>query len=387
MENSGAIIIEGHVQGLAVTRSLGKLGVPVYVIDKNNCIARYSKHCKKFFKCPDYSSDSFCEFLLELAAKENLERWVLFPSNDHAVVNISNNAPRLKNHYRFVVPEKNILDCFYNKELTVKLANELGVPTPKTYSLKNAEEIEEYPLFVRGVTGLNFYKAFGKKGFLVKNKSQLNEITKKLTIKTALENVLVQEMISYNIKEKVVFFTAFCVNGNILNHFICRRIREHPLHHGTTTYMSPETTPELFTESEKIVRHINFTGIIEFEYLRDNKDGKFKLLEANVRTFLQLKHAIRCGVNYPMIIYNFLVNDKLTPTSKYRTDINWINFYPDIFYALAGILKREYKLIDVIKSYASKNTDAVFCLNDIFPFVMETLMLPYIVAKRKIWKK
>ena len=54
-KETGAIVIEGHVQGLAITRSLGENNINVIVIDKNNtCIAKYSKYCNAFFKCPDY---------------------------------------------------------------------------------------------------------------------------------------------------------------------------------------------------------------------------------------------------------------------------------------------------------------------------------------------
>ena len=48
---TGAIIIEGHVQGLANTRSLGKAGIPVVVIDKASCVAASSKYCQSFFLC------------------------------------------------------------------------------------------------------------------------------------------------------------------------------------------------------------------------------------------------------------------------------------------------------------------------------------------------
>ena len=64
---SGVIIIEGHVQGLSNVRSIGEMGVPVIVVDRNNCIARYSKYCKAFFKCPPFNSDEFAVFLINLA--------------------------------------------------------------------------------------------------------------------------------------------------------------------------------------------------------------------------------------------------------------------------------------------------------------------------------
>ncbi|MEZ5084599.1 MAG: hypothetical protein R2750_14335 [Bacteroidales bacterium] len=68
---TGAIIIEGHVQGLSNTRALGSMGIPIYVVDINTCIARYSKYCKKFFICPAFKSDDFAEFLIDLAKKKN----------------------------------------------------------------------------------------------------------------------------------------------------------------------------------------------------------------------------------------------------------------------------------------------------------------------------
>ena len=55
----GVIIIEGHVQGLSNVRALGEHGIPVWVIDKSNCVARYSKYCQNFAICPEYESTSF----------------------------------------------------------------------------------------------------------------------------------------------------------------------------------------------------------------------------------------------------------------------------------------------------------------------------------------
>ncbi len=61
---TGAVIIEGHVQGLSNARSLGEAGIPVIVVDRNNCIARYSRYCKMFYSSPDFDTDDFaCSWL------------------------------------------------------------------------------------------------------------------------------------------------------------------------------------------------------------------------------------------------------------------------------------------------------------------------------------
>src|SRR6056297_2905832 len=132
MNKPGAVIIEGHVQGLSNTRSLGEMGVPVYVVDKTNCIARYSKYCKKFFRTPDFIRDEFADFLIELAKKENIEDWVLIPSNDHAVYTISKHKEKLEQYYKVITPGLDIIERIYDKMQLINLAKQNNIPVPVT---------------------------------------------------------------------------------------------------------------------------------------------------------------------------------------------------------------------------------------------------------------
>ena len=118
----GAIIIEGHVQGLSNVRSIGELGAPVIVIDVHNCIARYSKYCRRFFKCPPYATDEFAEFLLRLAEEEKLKDWLLIPSNDHAVHTISRFKNRIDKYYKTFVPDLKDLTNIYDKKQLLDIA-------------------------------------------------------------------------------------------------------------------------------------------------------------------------------------------------------------------------------------------------------------------------
>ena len=132
----GAIIIEGHVQGLSNTRALGEAGIPVYVIDKNICLARFSKYCKKFFICPDFISEEFVPFLIELAIKENLSGWALIPSNDHAVYSISKNKSELERYFKIITPEIGVVEKIYDKSALLTIAEKLNIPYPKTQYFK-----------------------------------------------------------------------------------------------------------------------------------------------------------------------------------------------------------------------------------------------------------
>jgi predicted ATP-grasp superfamily ATP-dependent carboligase len=85
------------------------------VVDKTNCIARYSKYTSKFFYCPDFKEDAFADFLIELAQKEQLKGWILLPSNDHAVITLSRNRDRIWPHLRMLVPQYEQIEYIYEK--------------------------------------------------------------------------------------------------------------------------------------------------------------------------------------------------------------------------------------------------------------------------------
>src|SRR6056297_168334 len=154
----GAIIIEGHVQGLSNLRSLGEAGIPAFVVDKENCIAKYSQYCQKFFKSPDFIKDEFADFMMDLAKKENIRDWVLIPSNDHAVYTISKHKEKLEKYYKIITPELDIIDQIYDKPKLINKARRHTIPVPETLTFQSIGEalsrVNEYPVLIKGRNGL-----------------------------------------------------------------------------------------------------------------------------------------------------------------------------------------------------------------------------------------
>ena len=156
----------------------------------HNCIARYSKYCKHFFKCPPYASDEFADFLLQLADKEKLQDWLLIPSNDHAVHTISRFKSKIEKYYKTLVPELADLMKIYDKKQLLDIASNCNVPIPKTQTFKKIDEQVhlEFPILTKGRNGLNFYKKTGKKGICFNNQNEfekhLEEISKHFGVKS-----------------------------------------------------------------------------------------------------------------------------------------------------------------------------------------------------------
>lgn len=383
----GAIIIEGHVQGLSNTRSLGEAGIPVIVVDKTDCIARYSKYCKGFHLSPDFEHDEFADFLLKLAEKNHLGGWLLIPSNDHVVYTLSKHKERLETVFKLTTPDLDIIENIYDKGNLMKIAQESHIPIPVTqYFLEEHDRIIntlKFPVLTKGRYGLSFYKALGKKAFLASNKEELREQLSYIKSKFPLNQTFTQELIPFTGKNKTISFTAFCEKGVIKTHWTGIKLREHPLQFGTATFAQSIECAECYEQSEILLKALNYNGVCEVEYLFDPGDKKYKLIEINARTWLWVGLARACGVDYARLMYDF-VNDKaMAWPNNYKKNIKWINPISDLAYSTLGILKGKINPINYLGSILKGIiVNALYEKGDYKPALMYLVKLPSFLRNR-----
>jgi D-aspartate ligase len=369
----GAIIIEGHVQGLSNTRSLGEVGIPVYVVDKTNCIARYSKYCKKFFRSPDFIKDEFADFLIDLAVREKIKDWVLIPSNDHAVYTLSKHKTRLEEHYKVITPGLEIIENVYDKLKLLDIAEACGVPVPVTQNFKTREETLrtdlKFPVITKGRNGLSFYRHIRKKALLAENEPKLRAQLHLIDDKYAVQKSFTQELIPFDGTNKTISFTAFCVDGEIKAHWAGVKLREHPLRFGTATFAQSILCDECYRQSVPLLKALKYTGVCEVEYLFDPRDGKYKLIEINARTWLWVGLAKACGVDYAKMIYNYVNGIPIDIPASYQTGMNWVNPISDLIFSFAAIFTFRLNPIAYLKSiFQSGNVNELRLKGDNEPF-------------------
>lgn len=382
----GAIIIEGHVQGLSNARALGEAGIPVYLVDKNNCLALYSKYCTKFFRCPDFKSDDFIEFLMWLGEKENLHGWLLLPSNDHAVYNLAKNKEKLEQIFKLITPSLDIIEQIYNKENLLKNAaiSQTSFPAswfPQSYDEK-LPDIIGFPLLVKGKFGLNFYKSTGKKAFLVNNKNELKTLFVDLQAKLSAHELFVQELIPLNEHNKTLSFTAFCINGKIKSFWMGVKLREHPVQFGTATFAESLREESVLIHARKLLEQLNYTGICEVEFLQDPRDGLFKLIEINARTWLWVGLAKACGVNFALMAYHFVNRNTQEFPQAYKQGVKWRNIYTDTIFTFLALVKRKISITQIIRQNKGRIVDALWQRKDPIPSIMYLFLGFSFIRKR-----
>lgn len=383
----GAVIIGGDFQGLGILRSLAKKGVPICLLEDDKlCIARFSRYGKRFIKCPSPGDEAvFLNFLEDLAQKENLKGWVVFPTNDQTVYCLSKYRKELEEYYRIPTPSWDVVKFAYDKRLTYQLAQKVGIATPQTFYAKGLKDLEkmevEFPVVIKPAIKAHFFSRTWLKAIRADNKKELINKFRKVLSVIDISEIMIQELIP-GVPDNLFSFCSFFKNGEVLGKVIARRPRQRPMDFGTASYVETVNIPELEEIGKKILRLMNYYGLSEVEFIQDPRDGKYKLLEINARIWAWQTLAIRAGVDFPYLLYQDMLG-KDVRSDFFRENIKWIRLKSDIPTVITMILKNRMNITDYLNSLRGNKEFAVLSIKDPLPFIMELLMTPHYYNWRK----
>ncbi len=366
----GVLVIEGHVQGLSNTRSLGEFGIPVWVLDTGSCLAQQSKYCKNFLLCPAFDTDEFVLFLVQIAKEYQLDGWLLLPSNDHAVYSISKQREKLSSYYSILTDKIETINKIYNKIELLNLAKSLNIPFPPFELIQTpfSDVNLNFPVLTKGNNGLSFYKKMKRKVVVSNNMEELTRNLQDIQNQIPLNQLFTQELIPNINENKTISFTAFSINGRIKTHWVGKKLREHPLQFGTATLAESIADPGLFDYSSRLLQALNYTGICEIEFLKDQRDQQYKLIEMNARTWLWVELAKECGVNYAKLAYDFVQEGEVDFPTYYKMDVVWYNPFTNMIFTIKGILLGKIPFDSIWTNRRKVKVNALFKKEDPFPF-------------------
>jgi predicted ATP-grasp superfamily ATP-dependent carboligase len=170
--------------------------------------------------------------------------------------------------------------------------------------------------------------------------------------------------------------------GEFLGKIVARRTRQHPMDFGhATTYAETTDIPELEESAKKILDAMGYYGLSEVEFMLDQRDGIYKLIEINARPWGWHTLAIGAGVDLPFLLYLDMLGENVKQNG-FNKDTKWIRLITDIPTATGEILKGRMKVGYYLSSLKGKKQYAVLSLRDPLPFIAEFFMLPYLWKRR-----
>jgi D-aspartate ligase len=373
-----ALVISGHTMGLAVIRGLTRAHVPVVLLTYEKMdAATASRYVQKSIAVP-HPSKQETEFVEALKAViACYPDAIVFPASDASLSAVSRHKAEIEAQgCQLACPEWEVTRLFLDKIHTYELAEEIGVPAPKTRLIRSLEDIEIhrdsflYPCIVKPHQSHLFYATFHTKMFLVNNADELSS-----RLQDALNanlDVMVQEIVQ-GPDSNGANYNSYHYDGQALVEFTARKVRSGPPRFGSPRVLLTQDIPEIKEPGRRILTAMNFDGFQCTEFKRDERDGIYKLLDINGRhnlsAMLAAMLAIATGINFPYLHYQHLASKLLPEPLDYQKDVYWIDFLRDLGYSLKYFGKEDNSLRDFLRPYFHRHVFAILSLKDPKPFI------------------
>jgi D-aspartate ligase len=387
---AGGIVLGGDRQGLGIARSLGARGVPVCVIDDEPALARASRYVQHVVRVPELRTEQSVLDALELArTRHGLDGWVIYPTKDEQVAAIAAHRDKLAEYFRVPTPDLACVRMAWDKRETYRLAERLGIAIPRTWFPRSEADLAEIdvsvPLAVKPSIKEHFFYATGAKAWRASGREELLATFRRAAKIVPDGEVIVQEMIPGGPAEQYAY-CAFFSAGQPAASMTVRRRRQHPRDFGrASTYVHTTSQPELADPSVQLLRAIGYYGLAEVEFMRDPRDGSYRLLDVNPRTWGYHTLGQQAGVDFAYLLFRDQVGPE-AGTVRYdeataRPGVSWVHLLTDLPYALKD-LRATVREGGYLRSLLTVDTEAVFSCRDPLPGLYELALMPSRVLSR-----
>lgn len=379
-------MVGGDYQGLGIVRSLGRRLIPVCVIDDERSIARYSHYATHSVRVKDLRDQDRCvEVVLEVGRRLGLNGWVLYATREETVAAFAHHREALSRQYRVPTPDWATIRWAWDKRNTYRLAQTLGVPTPRTWYPAGIDDLAsidgEPPFALKPAIKEHFLYTIKKKALQANSREELVQVYERASSLVPPDELMVQELIPGGGTQQYAY-CAFFKDGSAVGHMTARRLRQHPPLFGrASTYVETVDVPELETLSTRLLDAIGYYGLVELEYKLDSRDGRYKLLDFNARTWGYHSLGGSAGVDFPYLLYRDQVGQ---PVERCRAveGVRWVRLVTDLPTALVELRSGCLDWRGYVRSLREANVEAVFSREDPLPGLVEVMLLPYLMVAR-----
>jgi predicted ATP-grasp superfamily ATP-dependent carboligase len=355
-------------------------------MDDESSIARYSRFATHTRHVASLrTAGDLVAALKQLALEKEVQGWVVFPTRDEQVAALAQHKEELEKIYRVPTPGWESIRWAWDKRNTYALAEKLGIPAPRTWYPRTAADLAEldghFPVAIKPAIKENFVYATKQKAWRADNPSQLRELYDRASRHVPAGEIMIQDIVPGDGTCQYAYCAFFKDGHPVVSLAVCRR-RQHPLEFGrSSTYVETTDLPLLEDYSVRFLREINYYGLVEMEYKRDPRDGNFRLLDVNGRTWGYHTIGEPAGVNFPHVLFADQMGEAVE-SCKGKSGVRWIRLLTDLPTGLVSFFNGQLDVRAYLRTLRDYHEEAVFSLEDPLPGIMEVALLPYLIAKK-----
>jgi predicted ATP-grasp superfamily ATP-dependent carboligase len=319
-----------------LVQALARSGVPSVVMAAPGSPARYSRSTLAALPWVGSwdASDRLVDILLDYAVTEP-EPPVLLYDSDRALLVVSRHRDRLAKGFRFVVPDRGLVEQLVDKAQFQQLAARTGLPVPPARVLEPTDGPPpgdlglDFPIIVKPFTRrADWWTELGGGGKAVQidTPAGLRAFWPRLV--AARSPMLAQSLVP-GPENMIESYHAYVDGrGEVVGEFTGRKIRTHPRRFGDSTALEITDAADVAGLGRDVLRRVGLRGVAKLDFKR-SPDGRLWLFEINPRFTLWNHLGAVAGVNIPALVYADLVSLPRPAVEKARPGVQWCKLWWD----------------------------------------------------------
>ena len=356
------LVLGGYINGYSIIKELYEKDL------KNITLFSYGKSLASFsnkinyFQSIDKTSESLKNAILKL--KEECEYIIIFPTDDLQLENLHSIYHDIKEFCFVPFNYDNVIESL-DKYVQYSYCEKFDIPYPKTQNIEMVQDLEKINSMMFPI-------------LLKPNKRDdiTTDVFRSLFLETIEEYRKNIEKLEYFLNKNITFLASEFIpgddtniyayvgyrsqNGKILNEWIGKKLTQYPDNFGVFSSGSNEVPEIVKEQGRKLLEVMNLKGINEPEFKYDSRDGKYKLMEINLRSMMWHRVGNLSGVNIQYTQYLDAIGEDIPKQIQNQKDrvhfvymkhelLNLIyrqGYWKHFKYNVFGVKNREFAVWD-----------------------------------------
>jgi predicted ATP-grasp superfamily ATP-dependent carboligase len=280
-----------HHGSLGITRTLGRLGVPVYTFHDSRWEAgAFSRFQARPLTHPldGLPAAEIIQYLLDVG-RRICGPAVLIPVDDMGSILVADHADALRDQFIFPEQPPGLARQLASKKELYFLCRRMGVSTPQTSFPRGLDELlsfaqtAAFPVVLKADDPSAVRTSSDTETVAIaQSESQLLAGYGRMEGRDR-PNVLLQEYIPGGPEAVWMFNGYFDRRSECLLGLTGRKIRQFPPYTGATSLGICERNQTVEETTKRFMKAIGYRGIVDMGYRHDPRDGQYKVLDVNPR--------------------------------------------------------------------------------------------------------
>jgi D-aspartate ligase len=386
----GAIVLGGAHGSLETARSLGRRGIPVWLVTSDNPLASLSRFVEVSLRWSGPRDSGALTFLADLAHRHGLDGWVLFAGSDDDVWFVAQNHTALGALFTLTTPAWDKIRWTNDKRAMNARADELGIAHPLTRQVRSRDELVSlgisFPVVLKPAIREGRNAFVDAKAWRADDEATLCTRFDEAKALVGADTIMIQELVPGDGTAQYSY-AAVWDRGKPVASLVAQRRRQYPVEFGfTSTFVETIAQPQIEADASRFLASLDYSGLVEVEFKYDAREYRYKILDVNARAWSWLALGRAAGIDFPALQWSIATGQAIVPQTA-RRGARWVYVSRDLAASLWDMLSGRLSPSAYLRSFSRPLALAVFAWDDPVPALLDLPLSAMRVAARRLARR